>query len=243
MSHQLKSSAKKLLYKLGYTLTKNKRNPVFRLGGIASLPIKSVIDIGANEGATEGQFAQKINHYFPNAHLYCFEPLKEPFQKLEAWAKRRPAKTTVFNIALGDQEKTVKMFLHSEHSSSSSLLETTKLNETLYPFMTKQESVEVEMKTLDNVFENLPAPEKELLIKIDVQGFEEKVITGGKKIFTQAKAVILEVAIDPLYKNQASFETILLLLKSLGFHYAGNLEQIVSPEDGHIIYFDAVFLK
>lgn len=243
MTHLLKSSAKKLLCKLGYTLTKNERDPMFRLGGIASLPIKSVIDIGANEGATEGQFAQKINKYFPTAHLYCFEPLKEPYEKLEQWAKKRRAPTTVFNLALGDQEKTVTMFLHSNHSSSSSLLETTTLNETLYPFMTKQESVEVEMKTLDNVFEHLPQPEKELLIKIDVQGFEEKVITGGKKTFTEAKAVILEVAIDPLYKDQASFEKILLLLKSLGFHYAGNLEQIASPKDGHIIYFDAIFLK
>lgn len=243
MAYFFKSAAKKLIYKLGYTLTKNERDPVFRLGGIASLPIKSVIDIGANEGATEGQFAQKINKYFPTAHLYCFEPLKEPYEKLEQWAKKRGAPTTVFNIALGDQEKTVTMFLHSNHSSSSSLLETTTLNETLYPFMAKQESVEVEMKTLDGVFEHLPPPEKEILIKIDVQGFEEKVIAGGTKIFTKAKAVILEVAIDSLYEGQASFEKILSQLKSLGFHYAGNLEQILAPEDGHIIYFDAVFLK
>jgi FkbM family methyltransferase len=243
MAHTLKSLVKKLLYKLGYTLTKNERDPLFWLGGIASLPIKSVIDIGANEGATEGQFAQKINYYFPQAHLYCFEPLKEPYEKLERWAKRRPAKTTVFNVALGDREESVQMFLHKNHSSSSSILETTAVNESFYPFMAEKEQVTVSMTTLDKIFEDTAQLERDILIKIDVQGFEEKVIAGGTKTFSAARAVILEIAIDPLYAGQASFEKILTQLRSLGFHYAGNLEQIVSPQDGHVIYFDAVFLK
>ena len=41
---------------------------------------------------------------------------------------------------------------------------------------------------------------------------------------------------------QATFKQISLLLYDLGYHYAGNLNQICA-NDGHVIFIDAVFVK
>ena len=82
----------------------------------------------------------------------------------------------------------------------------------------------------------------EIVIKMDVQGYEDRVIRGGRETFAKAKAVILEVCLDPLYEHQANFKEIMVLLDDLGFHYAGNLDQNCD-KDGHVIFLDAVFVK
>ncbi len=82
----------------------------------------------------------------------------------------------------------------------------------------------------------------ELLIKLDVQGYEAHVMRGGGKTFRKARACILEVSLDDLYKNQTTFEDIFLLLSKVGFHYHGNLQQTYA-DDGHVIQVEAVFTK
>ncbi len=82
----------------------------------------------------------------------------------------------------------------------------------------------------------------DILVKLDVQGYEDRVIRGAQNIFQRAKVCVLEVSLDPLYSRQASFKDIFLLLDSLRFRYAGNLSQIYG-DDGHVVFFDAVFVK
>jgi len=218
----------------------SKSSPKYSLLGLRNLPIKTIIDIGANKG----QFARGMLNVFPEAQIYCFEPLPEPFKELSQWAEgQRNGKVTIFNLALGDMEETSEMFSHIEHNPSSSFLKTTKLCERFYPFTQKQTSIPVKLTSLDNWIKSLPNPlTPEILIKCDVQGYEDRVIRGGMETFSNAKACILEVNLDQLYENQATFKDISLLLYELGYYYAGNLEQIYT-DDGHVIYIDAVFVK
>jgi len=181
---------------------------------------------------------------FPDAHIYCFEPLAKPFARLKKWAASQGNKVTAFNLALGDSEGNIKMFNHLKHSPSSSILPSTKVSTKLYPFTEKQSFVSVELKKLDEVIANLLEPlSPDILIKLDVQGYEDRVIKGGIETFRKAKACILEVNLDLLYEEQPSFKEIFLLLDKLGYHYVGNLEQAFSEKDGHIISIDAVFVK
>lgn len=223
---------------LGYDIIRIEKSPHKTLLGLKNIPIKTILDIGANEG----QFAKFILNFFPEAHLYCFEPLFEPFKKVKLWAEKSN-KISIFNIALGEKEGEVEMYYHVEHSPSSSILKTTELNERIYPFVKSQKIVKVKMTTLDKWLSDLPDPlTPEILIKLDVQGYEDRVIKGGMKTFKLAKACILEVCLDRLYEKQANFENIVFLLHNLGYHYKGNLNQTYSAY-GHIIYIDAVFSK
>ena len=99
------------------------------------------------------------------------------------------------------------------------------------------------MRTLDNALVHIIDDlSPEILIKLDVQGYEDRVIKGGKKILKKAKALILEVNLDSLYQQQATFNEIIQMLDDLGYSYGGNFDQAYD-NDGHVIYFDAVFLN
>jgi FkbM family methyltransferase len=233
MTSRVKQFVKTVSNRLGIA-----RNQGDDLLGLKRLPIRSVIDVGANQG----QFARKISAVFPEANIYCFEPLPEPFEKLRRWSDRQRGTVTVFNAALGDREGPAEMFFHAEHNPSSSLLQSTAACETLYPFTRNQATVSVPMTTLDRIFGDPPPLLPDTLIKLDVQGYEDRVISGGPKTFRNARACIVEVSLDDLYDKQAAFKDIVLLLDNLGYRYAGNMEQICA-EEGHVIYLDALFVK
>lgn len=223
----------------GFDLVKRKNSPDLTLLGLQSRPIKTIVDVGANNG----QFAKKISKFFPQATIYCFEPLPEAYSTLSAWAKTQNERVFPINLAVGEDSREVEMFLHDEHTSSSSLLATTELTEQYYPLTKEQSRILVNQKTLDNALEEVQASlESEVLIKLDVQGFEDRVISGGKNVFAKADACILEISLDTLYQGQARFKELLLMLDDLGYRYAGNLEQVYG-DDGHCIFLDAVFLK
>ncbi len=83
----------------------------------------------------------------------------------------------------------------------------------------------------------------EILIKLDVQGYEDRVVSGGSRTLNMAKACIAEISLlDRLYEDQSDFRDIISRLYELGYDYACNLNQSYA-NDGHVIYIDAVFVK
>jgi FkbM family methyltransferase len=234
----IKDFLKKAVAAFGYEVLRAEKNPKQTLLGLKALPIGSVIDVGANQG----QFAQYITKFFPKAHLFCFEPLPKPFRELQAWADRHK-QVIAFNLALGDHAGTVDMYYHLDFSPGSSFLTTTEMAESVYPFINRKAIVPVTMSTLDQTLSMMAKDmPREILIKLDVQGYEDRVIRGGQEVFTKAKAAILEVNVDSLYDQQADFKDLLLMLSALNYRYVGNIEQNYGAE-GHVIYFDAVFIK
>ncbi|GAV19882.1 2-O-methyltransferase NoeI [Mariprofundus micogutta] len=236
----MKEAIKSILKSINLYYNKPYNVPENTLLGIKSLSIKTIIDIGANEG----QFAKSILQTFPSARLFCFEPLPNAFTALESWKKETGKDVTIFNVALGDNEGVVAMNLHVDHSTSSSILQSTRNNDELFPETANQTKIDVKMTTLDKALSSLSNMlVEDIFIKVDVQGFEVKVIEGGQGIFRLAKAVILEVCVESLYDGQSEFTTILGKMEKLGFKYSGNLQQYYDKQDGRTQFFDAVFLK
>ena len=111
----------------------------------------------------------------------------------------------------------------------------------MFPVTKNQERVTVKLLTLDHALQNAKL-EDNVLIKLDVQGYEDRVLEGGKEVFGKAVACILEISLDNLYEGQADFRELCARLDQMNYRYAGNLNQIYA-EDGHVIYFDAVFVR
>lgn len=234
-----KKLIKKAFNLIGLDLIRISKNPKRSMLGLKNLPIKTIIDVGANEG----QFAKEILKVFPGAHLYCFEPLPEAFKKLFQWSEKQKKRISAFNFALGDQEGVFGIFNHIHHSPSSSLLKTTEVCERYYPFTKEQVSAQIKVTTLDNWIDSLSAPlSHDILVKLDVQGYEDRVIRGGQKILSIAKACIVEINLDRLYDEQPTFKDIFCLLSDLGYHFCGNLDQVYN-DDGHVVFVDAVFVR
>jgi len=208
---------RRLCNELGLELIGREKMPRKSLLGLRYYDFKTIIDVGANEG----QFASMASKMFPQSRLYCFEPLPAAFKSLAAWVESRPeGNVKLFNMALGDKDGMVEMYYHTEHSPSSSLLPTTSNTEMIYPVTKHQKSISVPLKTLDHaLLEYSDEITEDLLIKMDVQGYENRVIRGGRKIFGRAKAVILEVCLDSLYEKQAKFSDIVQMMDEYGFRY------------------------
>ena len=239
MIRLLKRLTKKTFNLIGLDIVRISKSPRSSILGLRKLPIRTIIDVGANTG----QFARYISDLFPEGDILAFEPLAGPFKELQRWANQMGERVTVFNLAIGEEEGGFEIFNHEAHSPSSSFLKTTDVCETLYPFTKKQVSRKVKLSTLDKIIGSLSRPlVPDILIKLDVQGYEDRVVRGGRETFKMAKACILEVNLDKLYQKQTTFNDITFLLYELGYRYAGNLAQAYA-DDGHVIYIDAVFMK
>ena len=206
-----------------------------QLRWLIDLQIKTVLDIGANTG----QFAEGICELLPDAMIYAFEPLPDCYKELVANFAGQ-SRFKALNLALGHETGKIQMN-RNEFSLSSSVLPMAELHKKTFPFAQKEVVQEVNIARLDDVVASLELREP-ILIKVDVQGFEDRVIDGGIRVFKQASVIIIELSIEELYKGQLLFDAIYQKLKSLGFHYHGNYTQAHDP-DGRILYVDGIFIK
>jgi FkbM family methyltransferase len=203
---------------------------------LSALNINTVIDIGAHTG----EFATKIHGILPNASILSFEPLEEPFKQLQANMSAVP-KFKAFRCALGDTNK-AEVINRNEFEPSSSLLPMTNLHKKAFPFTVEETPETVEVRRLDDVVRNLSI-EDNILTKIDVQGYEDRLISGGENLISRAKVLIVEVSFQTLYHGQPLFDEIYQILKHKGFSYVGSLDQLRSPLDGSVLQADAIFLR
>lgn len=209
-----------------------------RLLGLVVRPFRTVIDVGANTG----QFAREAASRFPGAAIHCFEPQPDVFRDLNAWAQTQ-RNVQAYNVALGADDGVLEMHVHVDHHFSSSLLGSTPELSERYPQTARQRAVHVPVRRLDAFIaaEHLElAPE--VLLKMDVQGYEDRVLAGASASLGHVDACILEINLDPLYAGQATFHGLCSRLDASGLQYAGNLEQHCAP-DGHVIFLDAVFVR
>ena len=202
----------------------------------ATSGIKTVLDVGAHMG----EFAQRIRTMLPNAELVCFEPLEEPFAKLIERFKGQPNFRAI-RSALGEKAGQHETH-HNEWAPSSSLLPLAELHKQSFPFAVKEKTEMIEVRRLSDVVRELNLRDP-LLLKLDVQGFEDKVIAGGEDVVARAKIIIIEVSFQSLYEGGPLFDDIYRLLKEHGFTYNGNFEQLLSPKDGRILQADAIFCR
>jgi FkbM family methyltransferase len=229
-----------LLLKMGYGIRNISKDREFhktqKWSFLKNMNIKTILDIGANEG----QFAEEIYDIFPEAKIYSFEPLAETYEKLVDNFKLKNRVYT-YNIGLGEEDES-KLFYLSSGTASSSLLKMGNLHKNLFPHSSSITEQTVTIKKLDNVIQGIHFQDN-LLIKIDVQGAEDKVIRGGLETLSKAKIVVTEVSYTTLYEEQPLFKDIFSLLDKLDFIYFGILEQFNDPKNNVPLFSDAIFVQ
>jgi FkbM family methyltransferase len=203
---------------------------------LKSLNIRTVLDIGANTG----QFAAEIHTILPEAMIYSFEPLKDCYQSLVE-SMKHVQRFRAFDFALGEEDLEIEMH-RSEFSPSSSILPMGDLHKEAFPFTSGEMLEKIKVKRLDDITGSLNLVDN-LLIKIDVQGFEDRVIAGGRQTIERARVLIVETSFRRLYEGQPLFDTIYDMLRQMGFAYHGNFIQLLNPVDGSVLQADGIFMK
>jgi FkbM family methyltransferase len=233
--HLSKAIEKPILFKL----TQNglpRTYETLNVSWFKSLGIDTVLDIGSNTG----QFTRTILALLPNAKIYSFEPLPDCFKELDKFTKSH-SNVTAFNLGIGDQSGLLS-FEQNAFSPSSSFLKMTDVHKEAFVNTKNSSTVEVKIAMLDEIASEFEIGSS-LLIKIDVQGYEDKVLKGGEQTIKQAKIVIVETSFVPLYEQQPLFDDIYTVFKDWGFNYIGMLEQASDPNTGQILQGDAIFVK
>lgn len=203
---------------------------------LVGLGLKTVLDIGANVG----RFAITARKLFPHAHIYAFEPLPDCLAQAEGLMRGDP-RFTPLNIALG-LERGEATFHRNAASPSSSFLKVTRTHTSAFPGTEETSEVRVAVDSLDHVATTLNL-ETPMLVKIDVQGFEEQVLRGGEATIRRGSVLLVETSFETLYEGQALFDGIHTLLKGWGFEFKGNMDQAHAPDNGRILQADSLFVN
>jgi FkbM family methyltransferase len=200
------------------------------------MPVRTVLDIGANTG----QFAHIARQLFPTSQIYSFEPLEDCFREMQLAFGGDP-RWRGYQCALGTEEGEI-LFHRSTSSPSSSVLAMADLHKDAFPQSAGGRAETVQIRRLDDVLADVKlAPD--ILLKLDVQGFEDRVLDGAPRVLAKSQMVITEVSFGSLYHGQASFDDIYGRLRHAGFTFHGTYTQLLHPSDGRVLQADAIFLR
>lgn len=230
---KLYSAANKILFTIGFKLDYIWPHKFI---WIKKMGIKTILDIGANRWQS---IDRRSSLLWKNIIFHCFEPLHNPFRDLKKkyeWNKN----IHLHNIWLGDNNNSKDMCVLSSDDSSSLLTPTKNIKETYQMDVEKQECVEI--KTLDSIRDNLWI-EWPILMKVDVQWFEDKVFEGAKRVLKEIDIIVVELSFKEFYEGQPLFEDVYKQLLSYWFKYCWSFEQSWDPKNWKPIQQDAIFSK
>jgi FkbM family methyltransferase len=201
---------------------------------IQSFGFKTILDVGANEGS----FAKSARSAFPYAQIFSFEPLPGCARVLEAELGADP-RFLVFRCALGDHSGETHMF-QNEYTASSSILAMAKTHVDAFPYTARADRITVPLRTLDDVVRDrhLATP---ALLKLDVRGYELKVLAGARDTLARVSVILLEVSLQQMYESAPVFDEVYRSLHDRGFTLRGIVDVLRRPADGRPLQVNLLF--
>lgn len=205
---------------------------------ICKYEIDLILDVGANIG----QFSRGIRENGYKGKIISYEPLSAAYDSLLENSKNDSLWTIYDKCAIGSYKGFVDINI-SANSVSSSILSIMKLHVESAPTSAYIATERVRIETLDSVALEAAQEFKNIFIKIDTQGFEWEVLDGAQKIMRLARAIQLEVSLEPLYEGTKLWKDIVARLENEGFSVFALYPAFCSPETGRILQCDILFVK
>lgn len=192
---------------------------------------KFVVDVGANKG----QFSLSVVSLDPTVQIVAFEPLPSELAKFKNNFKGKENVQVVPKV-ISDASGAVTLHV-TNRLDSSSLFRPSDVMGSAFN-VAVNDTVTVESTTLDEFFcgDAFTGP---VLLKLDVQGAELKVLMGGRKFLKVVDFIYLEASYSELYVGQPLYSDLEAELRSEGFRLAGVYNQCLV--DGQPVQADFLF--
>lgn len=160
-------------------------------------------DIGANFGYYTFRMAKKVE---PGGTIYAFEPTTWAYDKLLRNASLNPNITNIeyMKIALSDSTAEKELNIQSSY----------RIDNKNGNFIGKYKITSLDEFVRDNHFNKID------FIKMDVDGYEGKIIRGSQYVLKKYHPIILmEICPSMLEKNMDHVSDLIEILTSLGYKY------------------------
>jgi FkbM family methyltransferase len=200
--------------------------------------IDLVLDVGANSG----QYAAGLRAHGYAGRIVSFEPLAAAHARLTAAARGDPRWSIAPRMALGDADGTVDLHV-AANSFSSSILDMLPEHERAAPGSGYVASETVPLKRLDDVADGFLAGARRVLLKIDTQGYEDRVLAGAAVLLGKLTAIQTELSLVPLYAGQPLFDDMRRKIEALGFELFAVFPGYVHEQTGQTLQLDGFFLR
>jgi FkbM family methyltransferase len=204
---------------------------------IDDLGIDLILDVGANAGQY-GRLARSLGY---RGQIFSFEPVKPVFALLEA-ATAPDDKWKAFNYALGEENYTTEINV-SKNTYSSSILEIDEKHVAAAPESVIIDKETIQVRKLDDVYPGISSGFQRPFLKLDVQGFEKKVLDGAKIVLRQVQGVQLELSLSTLYRNETTFTEMLVYMNDNGFELVSLENGLADPNSAFLLQADGIFIK
>jgi len=144
--------------------------------------------------------------------------------------------------AIGDVDGEVEINV-SANSFSSSILPMLARHATAAPDSAYVATERVPVHRLDSVLPGRVSADSIVLLKIDTQGYEDRVLAGAGESLKAVRVVQLELSLVALYEGQLLFLDMVKLLEGAGFELHALLPEFVDPITGQTLQVNGIFLR
>jgi FkbM family methyltransferase len=200
------------------------------------------IDVVFDVGANTGQFAERLRDAGFSGRIVSFEPSSAAHSTLSAHAQRDPNWTIAPRMAVGDHDGTITLNL-AGNSASSSVLPMLPSHAAAAPESRYVGTEAVDLRTLDSVAEEFTTKTERIFLKLDVQGFEYKVLQGAGEFLSRVVGIQIELSLVPLYDGEHLFDPMLHYLQDRGFDLWSVIPGFVDPATSRLLQLDAIFFR
>jgi FkbM family methyltransferase len=177
----------------------------------------TILDIGAHKG----EFHQIAKTFFPNSYIFSIEGNKrcEPYlqQICDSYLIRY----------LGKERTRATLFKTTDDLTCTG--DSIYKEVTLHYSGEKSLTEEIELRTIDDTFQEVTNFD---LIKLDTQGSELDILTGGPKLAKKAKGILMEVSLTVYNEGAPLYKDVVKFMDDYGFIEKETLDEISWTRDG-----------
>tara|TARA_B110000967_G_C18643767_1_gene439823 strand:- start:2 stop:724 length:723 start_codon:yes stop_codon:yes gene_type:complete len=199
------------------------------------------IDLVFDVGASFGGYAKSLRRFGFKNKIVSFEPIGASHDRLLKNSLEDDSWFVHKKIIVSDREVKKISINVSNDLDNSSLLTSTDLHIKNHHGAKVSFQEEVECDTLDNLTNHYIGKEKNLMLKIDVQGSEMSVLKSGIKNLKKFKVVQIELSLQPLYIGQPLWKEIIDFMSKENFGVWAIYPGYKNKSIGQLYQFDAIF--
>jgi FkbM family methyltransferase len=200
------------------------------------------IDLIFDVGANTGQYAETLYKLGYKHRIVSFEPLSDAHAILSKISAKYPAWDVAERCALGNEDGEIDINV-SENSVSSSILNVLDEHVSAEPRSHSIKKERTKIFKLDTIAPKYIGNSKNILLKVDTQGFEDPILEGANETIKILAGIQLEMSLTKLYEGQKLFKELYEKVTSLGFDLNLIEPSFTDKNTGRLLQIDGVFYK